>query len=279
MLNGHTAAIWAVRWCPAREHLLASGSHDGRALLWDIRRAGALADLDKATTARARRGARASGMAAPAQRARGGAHDGGVNGLCFSPDGCELLTFGKDDRLRLWDVAAAGVGLQSGSGGGGGWPAPAAARARGLGDHLAVHFDTVANAAPRNVSLAVSAARDGGGAACGGHAYVPCGRLLHVYEWSSGKLRTRLRGHFERVNGVALAGAEQGGGETLFSCSDDHTICAWAPPDDALGAGAARAPGGCGPTDARARGTAAESAVAAAVDADADAWSDEEGDA
>ena len=32
------------------------------------------------------------------------AHGGSVNGLCFSPDGLHLVSFGTDDRLRLWDA-------------------------------------------------------------------------------------------------------------------------------------------------------------------------------
>ena len=32
------------------------------------------------------------------------AHNGHVNGLCFSSDGLHLLSFGTDNRLRLWDT-------------------------------------------------------------------------------------------------------------------------------------------------------------------------------
>lgn len=33
------------------------------------------------------------------------AHNGRVNGLCFSADGLFLLTTGTDDRMRLWNSA------------------------------------------------------------------------------------------------------------------------------------------------------------------------------
>jgi len=33
------------------------------------------------------------------------AHNGRVNGLCFTADGLHLLTTGTDDRMRLWDSA------------------------------------------------------------------------------------------------------------------------------------------------------------------------------
>ena len=32
------------------------------------------------------------------------AHSGYVNGLCFASDGLHLVSFGTDDRLRLWDA-------------------------------------------------------------------------------------------------------------------------------------------------------------------------------
>ena len=32
------------------------------------------------------------------------AHGGHVNGLCFTHDGLHLVSFGTDDRLRLWDA-------------------------------------------------------------------------------------------------------------------------------------------------------------------------------
>lgn len=33
------------------------------------------------------------------------AHNGRVNGLCFTGDGLHLLTTGTDDRMRLWNSA------------------------------------------------------------------------------------------------------------------------------------------------------------------------------
>ena len=33
------------------------------------------------------------------------AHGGSVNGVRFSPDSLHLVSFGTDDRLRLWDTA------------------------------------------------------------------------------------------------------------------------------------------------------------------------------
>lgn len=244
LLHGHTAPVWAVRWSTAHEHVLASGSQDGRALVWDVRRPGALHVLDRSSAPAARQRGDAggsgsgdgcpSGAARDAQRRRTSAHDGGVNGLVFSPDGSELLTFGKDDRLRAWDVTT--------------------------GRFIRTHYEGAANAAPRNVVMAASAC--GGIGTAHAHAYVPCGRLLHVYEWATGRLRARLRGHFERVNAVALAdGGAVGSGpsEALFTASDDHSICAWAPPADSLGAATAPVAGtGAGAKAGRAAGARAQ---------------------
>lgn len=244
LLHGHTGPVWAVRWSPVHEHALASGSQDGRALVWDVRRPGALHALDRPSPGGARAGAGGAGAERGAQRRRACAHDGGVNGLLFSPEGSELLTFGKDDRLRAWDALG--------------------------GKFLNVHYEGTANAAPRNVVLAAAAC--GGAGTAHAHAYVPCGRLLHVYEWATGRLRARLRGHFERVNAVALAdgggAGGGGGGELLLTASDDHSICAWAPPADALGAVAQPAPGRSAPACLRAahgRGVRAAEAAAAAA--------------
>ena len=47
VLFGHRDAVWSVRWSPASEFALASGSVDGTVRVWDVRRAGHLAVLDQ----------------------------------------------------------------------------------------------------------------------------------------------------------------------------------------------------------------------------------------
>ena len=85
----------SLAWSPRDEYLLASGSQDNRVVFWDIRKAtGPLLDLDQHNGS-------GKGNVASAVTA----HNGHVNGLCFSSDGLHLLSFGTDNRLRLWDTS------------------------------------------------------------------------------------------------------------------------------------------------------------------------------
>ena len=63
-------------------------------MFWDIRKAaGPLLDLDQY-----------NGSPKGNEDSSVTAHNGQVNGLCFSSDGLHLLSFGADNRLRLWDT-------------------------------------------------------------------------------------------------------------------------------------------------------------------------------
>lgn len=98
----------SLAWSPRDEYLLASGSQDNRVVLWDIRKStGPLLDLDQHNGSA--RGNMASAVTA---------HNGHVNGLCFSSDGLHLLSFGTDNRLRLWDSCSGRNTLVSGRGSG-----------------------------------------------------------------------------------------------------------------------------------------------------------------
>ena len=59
-------------------HLLASGSNDATARIWDWR--------NRRTTAILR------------------GHVGPINAIAFTPDGTHLVTGGGDGTLRLWDI-------------------------------------------------------------------------------------------------------------------------------------------------------------------------------
>ena len=78
-LNGHTDQVWNAVFSPDGK-LIASGSEDGTAKIWDAATGKELLTL-KASTNR------------------------GVNGVDFSPDGKTLATADADSTARIWDVA------------------------------------------------------------------------------------------------------------------------------------------------------------------------------
>lgn len=47
VLRGHDAGVWSLAWSPSNEYVLLTGGSDGRALVWDVRKAdGCLMSLD-----------------------------------------------------------------------------------------------------------------------------------------------------------------------------------------------------------------------------------------
>ncbi|KAJ7427102.1 hypothetical protein WISP_09667 [Willisornis vidua] len=74
--------------------LFSVGSADGKVKLWDVRRAsGCLSTLDQHNGEKSKASSEAASTA----------HNGRVNGLCYTSDGLHLLTIGTDDRMRLWN--------------------------------------------------------------------------------------------------------------------------------------------------------------------------------
>jgi DNA excision repair protein ERCC-8 len=112
-LPGHTGAVLSVRWSPRSDHLLASGSTDGRVLFFDVRRAHsafACLDLDDAIGV-FRPDDPSNNLANPRFKPRPAlswnslAHNGPVTGVRWIEDGRKLITCGHDQRLRIWDAA------------------------------------------------------------------------------------------------------------------------------------------------------------------------------
>lgn len=106
-LPGHNGAIYTIAWSPKTVHILASGSTDGRVLLFDIRRANAAfgsLDLDDAIGVVGE--PPASGLGSrPALSWQSSAHGGPVTGVQWTSDGSKLVTAGHDQRIRVWDAA------------------------------------------------------------------------------------------------------------------------------------------------------------------------------
>jgi WD40 repeat protein len=80
VLHGHQAGLRAMAFSPVNE-LLATGSMDRTARLWDLRRMGELAIL--------------------------GGHPDQVSDVLFAANGHELITISGDGTIKVWDVAMA----------------------------------------------------------------------------------------------------------------------------------------------------------------------------
>ncbi|XP_013911066.1 PREDICTED: DNA excision repair protein ERCC-8 isoform X4 [Thamnophis sirtalis] len=193
ILQGHTQEILAVSWSPRYEFILATGSADSRVKLWDVRRASAcLLTLDQHNGEKSK----------AASEAINTAHNGRVNGLCFTSDGLYLLTIGTDDRMRLWNSST--------------------------GENTLVNYGKVSNESKKGLRFTVSHG-------CSSEfAFVPCDSTVAVYTIYSGDLITMLRGHYSSVDCCVF----QPNFQELYSSGRDGNILAWVPylrepePDD-----------------------------------------------
>eukprot|EP00050_Salpingoeca_kvevrii_P016785 m.58672 g.58672 ORF g.58672 m.58672 type:complete len:402 (-) comp7162_c0_seq1:232-1437(-) len=181
LLKGHTDSVLSVAWSPRDEYLLASASRDKRIFLWDVRMPhGYLHALDYNNS--------------DSGRATSMAHNGAVNGLCFTHDGMRLISTGRDSRMRLWSVAS--------------------------GKNCLVNYPGLFNENRQAVSLTMSYA-------CSRPMVLtPSEREIRVYDVASGQFHGGLTGHFGDVRSIAfhphLARAYSGGA--------DCEILAWNPP-------------------------------------------------
>ncbi|KAF3920585.1 Doublecoronin [Orbilia brochopaga] len=92
-LFGHITSVLSVAWSPIYSSILASGGADGSIRIWDIRfGARCLGSLD------------VSRPPQPANRSAGKAHEGGVNGLLWTPDGRKVVSAGMDSKIRIWGM-------------------------------------------------------------------------------------------------------------------------------------------------------------------------------
>uniref|UniRef100_UPI00398F80E3 DNA excision repair protein ERCC-8 isoform X3 n=1 Tax=Pristiophorus japonicus TaxID=55135 RepID=UPI00398F80E3 len=108
ILQGHRGEVLSVRWSPRHEHILVTASADSKVRVWDVRKAsGSLIVLDQHN----------GEIAKSSSEAANTAHNGRVNGLCFTSDGLHLLTIGTDDRMRLWNSSTGHNTLELYSGG------------------------------------------------------------------------------------------------------------------------------------------------------------------
>lgn len=184
ILQGHRAEVLSVCWSPRYEHILATASADSKVKVWDVRRAsGSLLTLDQHNGDKSKASSEAVNTA----------HNGRVNGLCFTGDGLYLLTTGTDDRMRLWNSAT--------------------------GENTLVNYGKVSNESRKRLQFTVS---------CGcspEFVFVPCGSSVAVYALHTGELVTMLRGHYNNVDCCEFHPDFQ----ELYSGGKDCNILAWVP--------------------------------------------------
>uniref|UniRef100_A0A8C7QN81 DNA excision repair protein ERCC-8 n=1 Tax=Oncorhynchus mykiss TaxID=8022 RepID=A0A8C7QN81_ONCMY len=157
---------------------------DSRVLVWDVRRAsGSLFSLDQHNGDKSKASSEAVNTA----------HNGRVNGLCFTVDGLYLLTTGTDDRMRLWNSAN--------------------------GKNTLVNYGKVSNESRKGLKITVSRS-------CSPEfVFVPCGSSVAVYTLHTGELVTMLRGHYNNVDCCQFHPDYQ----ELYSGGKDCNILAWVP--------------------------------------------------
>lgn len=184
ILQGHRQEVLAVSWSPRHEYVLATASADSKVKLWDVRRAsGCLTTLDQHNGEKSKASSEAVNTA----------HNGRVNGLCYTSDGLHLLTVGTDDRMRLWNSST--------------------------GENTLVNYGKVSNESRKGLKFSVS---------CGcspEFAFVPYKSTIAVYTIFSGELITMLRGHYNTVDCCVF----QPNFQELYSGSRDCNILAWIP--------------------------------------------------
>ncbi|KAK0143979.1 DNA excision repair protein ERCC-8 [Merluccius polli] len=184
VLQGHRAEILSVRWSPRYEHILATASADSTVRLWDVRRAsGSLFTLDQHNGDKSKAAAEAVNTA----------HNGRVNGLCFSGDGLYLVTTGTDDRMHLWNSST--------------------------GENTLVNYGKVSNESRKGLKFAVS------GGCSPDCVFVPCGSSVAAYGLHSGELVATLRGHYNNVDCCDFHPDYQ----ELYTGGKDCNILAWIP--------------------------------------------------
>ena len=179
-LRGHNEEVYCCKWSPTQEYVVASGSADRKVMLWDIRSAkGCLTTFDRTKEDKDAR--------------PNTAHDGLVNGLCFTDDGMNLITAGTDNCLRTWNVA--------------------------LGTSTKIRYRKIRN--QNSKCLKMTVARDTKPRI----VYVPSGSDILGLDVDSGATLCLLRGHYNQVNGCVYNSEEQ----TLLSSGNDRNILVWTP--------------------------------------------------
>lgn len=180
-LRGHSSSTLTCRWSPREEYLLATGSCDNKVLLWDVRAAKCcLKSLDQH-----------NGKGRSVSEATNTAHDGYVNGLCFTHDGLFLLSYGTDHRLRLWSTYS--------------------------GHNEMVNYGKIPNDTKKCMQFDITVSSDPK------LVYVPSEGNIFMYEIQSGVKVNTLLGHYNCVNSCIYHPFYH----ELYSAGNDRNVLIW----------------------------------------------------
>lgn len=240
-LSGHRDGVWALQWSASSEWVLYSGGCDGAIRFWDIRRAGCFQVLDHnrsqiekrpsaATSAHQRQDLATTSMGSSSSRPQHGlkraklsdasstlknariretavqrqhpgmmsasdqstAHYGSVTSLQTSADGLHLFSAGTDSRVRLWDIES--------------------------GCNTLVNYEATRIRAHQGSQLAVSMDSS--------LLFVASSHSIQTYDIWSGRMHSKLVGHYDNVNCCAFLPEDQ----ELYTGSSDRQILVWSPP-------------------------------------------------
>lgn len=121
------------------------------------------------------------------------AHSGVVNGLCYTHDGFNLISFGTDNRLRLWSTLS--------------------------GENTNVNFGKIQNESLKCMHLTVSYNTSPT------LIYVPHDSNIDVFNMTNGDKLDTLRGHYNQVACCFYDSMRQ----DLYSGGNDRNILVWKP--------------------------------------------------
>jgi len=128
------------------------------------------------------------------------AHSGRVVGVRFLPDGLRLVSLGTDHRLRLWDSMT--------------------------GRNTLVNYGRIEVLSRMTVRMAISPMDSGVSV-----AFVPTASDIVAVDIEDGQRLSVLRGHYGRVNCLALNHATH----SLYSGANDRAILVWTPDTGDIG--------------------------------------------
>lgn len=232
-LSGHRDGVWGLQWSASSEWILYSGGCDGAIRFWDIRRAGCFQVLDhnrsqiekrpsvtNSASQRQELATASAGSSSNSERQQQGAkrvkvtkassavqrqhpgmmsandrstaHNGSVTSLQTSDDGLYLFSAGTDSRVRLWDIES--------------------------GCNTLVNYEATRIRAHHGTQLAVSMDSS--------LLFVASAHSIQTYDIWSGRMHSKLVGHYDNVNCCAFLPEDQ----ELYSGSSDRQILVWSPP-------------------------------------------------